>query len=79
MVLPFINRDNELACLNQEYAQKRSALIVIYGRRRIGKTTLIKEFIKGKTALYLIATEESDRPGDGNQSRQKQKRTVHHQ
>ena len=60
MALTFINRDKELACLNQEYAQKRSALIVIYGRRRIGKTTLIKEFIKGKTALYLIATEESE-------------------
>jgi uncharacterized protein len=50
MVLPFINRDNELAYLNQKYARKRTALIVICGRRRIGKTTLIKEFIKGKTA-----------------------------
>ena len=32
--------------------------MVIYGRRRVGKTTLIKEFLKEKTALYFLATEE---------------------
>ena len=32
--------------------------MVIYGRRRVGKTTLIKEFLKEKTAFYFLATEE---------------------
>lgn len=32
--------------------------MVIYGRRRVGKTTLIKEFLKNKTAFYYLATEE---------------------
>ncbi|MDR0723644.1 MAG: AAA family ATPase [Endomicrobium sp.] len=34
------------------------SVIVIYGRRRVGKTTLIKEFIKGKNTLYHLATQE---------------------
>ncbi|MGV8154194.1 MAG: AAA family ATPase [Alkaliphilus sp.] len=35
-----------------------SSFVVIYGRRRVGKTTLIKEFVKSKCALYFLATEE---------------------
>ncbi|MBW1941180.1 MAG: ATP-binding protein [Deltaproteobacteria bacterium] len=53
----FVNRDNELKYLHKEYGQKRSSLVIIYGRRRIGKTTLIKHFIKAKKALYFIATQ----------------------
>ena len=32
--------------LSMEYARKGSSLVVLYGRRRVGKTTLISEFIK---------------------------------
>ena len=32
--------------------------MVVYGRRRVGKTTLIKEFLKKKIAFYFLATEE---------------------
>ena len=35
-----------------------SSFVVIYGRRRVGKTTLIKEFLKEKPAFYFLATEE---------------------
>lgn len=55
--MKFIGRQTELAKLNTEYVHD-SSFVVIYGRRRVGKTTLIKEFIKGKTAFYFLATEE---------------------
>ena len=53
----FIGRKNELHTLNTEY-NRNSGFVVIYGRRRVGKTTLIKEFLKNKTAFYYLATEE---------------------
>ena len=55
--MKFIGRQAELTKLNTEYAHD-SSFVVIYGRRRIGKTTLIKEFLKKKTAFYFLATEE---------------------
>lgn len=53
----FIGRKNELHTLNTEY-NRNSSFVVIYGRRRVGKTTLIKEFLKNKSAFYYLATEE---------------------
>ena len=44
--MEFIGRTKELSDLKQEYNNKHS-FDVIYGRRRIGKTALIQEFIKG--------------------------------
>ncbi len=55
--MKFIGRQSELSKLNDEY-NRESSFVVIYGRRRVGKTTLIKEFLKGKTAFYFLATEE---------------------
>ncbi len=55
--MKFIGRKNELDKLNTEY-NNGSSFVVIYGRRRVGKTTLIKEFLKKKTAFYFLATEE---------------------
>ncbi|KRQ86253.1 Archaeal ATPase [Caloramator mitchellensis] len=54
----FVNRERELQFLNKEYDKDESSFIVIYGRRRVGKTALIKEFIKNKRAVYFLATEE---------------------
>lgn len=56
----FIDREQELATLQAEYERKGSSLVVLYGRRRVGKTTLITEFIKGKQALFFLASEESE-------------------
>lgn len=55
--MQFIGRQTELGTLETEYARD-SSFVVIYGRRRVGKTTLIKEFIKKKPAFYFLATEE---------------------
>lgn len=55
--MKFIGRQAELSKLNAEYTRDGS-FVVIYGRRRVGKTTLIKEFLKKKNAFYFLATEE---------------------
>ena len=56
----FIDREDEIRTLENEYARKGSALVILYGRRRVGKTTLISEFIKDKPALFFLASEESE-------------------
>lgn len=56
----FIDRENELARLEREYAAPRASMVVLYGRRRVGKTALLQEFIRDKRALYFLATEESE-------------------
>lgn len=58
--MKFINRTTEREFLNNEYTSKESSLVIIYGRRRIGKTALITQFCKDKNALYFLATEESE-------------------
>ena len=50
----FVNRKNELAFLNQKYKEKKSQLILIYGRRRIGKTELCRQFAKNKDHVYYF-------------------------
>lgn len=55
--MKFFGREKELLALEREYSRD-GGFVVIYGRRRIGKTTLIKQFIKGKTAFYFLATKE---------------------
>lgn len=56
----FIDREEEIKFLNNEYNRKGSSLVVIYGRRRVGKTALSVAFSKNKNALYFLATEESE-------------------
>jgi len=53
----FIGRGNELFALNDFYNSGRFEMVTIYGRRRVGKTELIKEFVKDKKAIYFLATE----------------------
>ena len=56
----FINREKEIETLNKEY-KKENSFVVIYGRRRVGKTTLIKEFIKDKKAFYFFADKQNEK------------------
>lgn len=44
----FIGRKAELQFLEERYASREAELIVLYGRRRVGKTELLNEFMKGK-------------------------------
>ena len=56
----FVDREQELDTLQSEYARDGSSLVVLYGRRRVGKTTLISQFIRDKNALFFLASEESE-------------------
>lgn len=56
----FVDRTEELATLEDEYRRSGSALVVLYGRRRVGKTTLLSRFIKNRKALFFLASEESE-------------------
>lgn len=56
----FVDRELEMETLQNEYERDASALVILYGRRRVGKTTLISEFIKDKNALFFLASEEAE-------------------
>ncbi len=56
----FIDREAEIATLENEYTRDGSSLVILYGRRRVGKTSLITQFISGKNALFFLASEESE-------------------
>ena len=53
----FIGRARELSNLNKLYESDKFEFAVIYGRRRVGKTALINEFIKGKPAICFTGVE----------------------
>ena len=55
----FANRHKELQLLNDEYTSEKFSFSVLYGRRRVGKTTLLKEFIKDKPSIYFLVTLEN--------------------
>ncbi len=50
--MEFFGRHEEMAILNNCYASGKFEFVAIYGRRRVGKTTLIEEFVKGKRAIF---------------------------
>ncbi|MDO8676478.1 MAG: ATP-binding protein [Candidatus Azambacteria bacterium] len=53
--MPFINREQELKVLNEKWQSNTAQFFIIYGKRRVGKTELIKQFISGKPAIYFLA------------------------
>lgn len=52
----FIGRERELESLKEFYDKDGIGMTVIYGRRRIGKSTLIAEFVKDKKTIFYTAT-----------------------
>lgn len=55
----FFCRDNELKIMNKRYKAEKFECIVVYGRRRVGKTALINEFCKDKKTIYFSALNAS--------------------
>jgi len=61
MFKQFINREKELEWLRKAYKDARNSFLIIYGRRRVGKTELIKHFSKEKDHVYFLATTKSEK------------------
>ena len=57
----FINRKKELKWLEERYekASKEGQLLIVYGKRRVGKTGLIKHFATGKPFVYYVAEKQT--------------------
>ena len=56
----FIGRETELKFLNDKYSENGGQLIVLYGRRRVGKTETLREFCKGKPHVFFSCTQTTD-------------------
>ena len=55
----FIGRERELTTLNKLYTSDKFEFVVIYGRRRVGKTALISQFIDDKNTIYFMGVESN--------------------
>lgn len=67
----FVGRKSELKKLEALYASDRFECVVIYGRRRVGKTALIHEFIRDKEAIFFTGLET-----DGNENLEHLSRSI---
>ena len=56
----FIGREQELTFLNESYNSNHAEMVVVYGRRRVGKTELITKFCEDKPNIFYAAKECSD-------------------
>lgn len=57
----FIGRSAELKFLQDKYEEEKGQMIVLYGRRRVGKTETLREFCKGKKHIFFSCTQVADR------------------
>ena len=57
----FIGRDKELNVLDKLYKSDKFEFVVIYGRRRVGKTALINQFIGDKKSIYFMGVESNEK------------------
>lgn len=55
-----IDREEEIGFLEEVYMQNKSQLIVLYGRRRVGKTYLLQHFMRGKKHAYYLCTKGNE-------------------
>ena len=57
----FIGREAELKFLQERYDKRKAQLVVLYGRRRVGKTETLREFCKDKPHVFFSCTQSTDR------------------
>jgi AAA+ ATPase superfamily predicted ATPase len=61
MIQLFADREEELQFLEEKFRSAGAELVVIYGRRRVGKTELVARFMRGKPAVYFLADRRPER------------------
>src|SRR3990172_2566699 len=61
MTEPFFDRELELQDLERAWASRGAALVTLWGRRRVGKSTLLAHFAAGKRSVYLYGTRMNER------------------
>lgn len=57
----FLGRENEMSEFDRLYRQNRFHLFILYGRRRVGKTTFLKEFCKNKPSIFYSAEQSNEK------------------
>lgn len=57
----FIGRQQELQFLEKHYNSSNAELLILYGRRRVGKTETLRQFCKNKKHVFFTCTEITDR------------------
>lgn len=65
----FVGRERELRVLQGQYNSGKFEFTVIYGRRRVGKTAIINEFVKDKDVIYFTGVESNAKQNLENFSR----------
>lgn len=58
--MTFYDREDKLAALESAFDSPGHDFYVIYGRRRVGKTKLLKEFCADRPHIYFLAAQESE-------------------
>jgi AAA+ ATPase superfamily predicted ATPase len=59
--MEFIDREQELNFLEEKWQENKAQFIVLWGKRRVGKTELVKQFIKDKPDVYFLSESTSDK------------------
>ncbi len=59
--VPFFDRERELAQLDAAWAAPGAQLVTLWGRRRVGKSTLLSRFANGKRGIYFYGTRMTER------------------
>ncbi len=57
----FIGRETELEHMSKLYNSNKFEFVVMYGRRRVGKTAIINEFTQGKPAIFFTGVETNEK------------------
>jgi hypothetical protein len=58
--MTFYDREEELAALSGAFESPGSDVFVVYGRRRVGKTELLKQFCTDRLHMYFLASQEAE-------------------
>ncbi len=56
----FLDREDELAALEEQWAGEGARYFVLWGRRRVGKTELLNRYVDGKRAFFFEATDTTE-------------------